>query len=374
MSADKSRESSRELSKGRSLQAERLESLGALTGNLAWDLSGQLNRALLEVEQVLDEVPSDSAAYQRIHDVEDKVQSALMLVEQVLACTAEPPLVSLPFELSAVLGSMGQLLEISLPESVELRLNLGRNLPRVAAAESYARQLVLKMTETAVATLPGSGGRVILSTGAREYDRDQLNELGARRMRPGTCVYLSAVGDGAGAEDEEGVGVVDEAQLPILQALADTFYGHVRWTRKNGRSVWTVLIPTIPESASDPRAHLAPGWHPGGKVLLVEPDAKLQKSLTGSVEKLGFETVHAPDADRAREVLDANDVVLALVDVDNTTDWESLTAGLPENVPLLLTCAWGSQATAPDKQRLIHKPVRLARFREVVAQLLDLES
>jgi PAS domain S-box-containing protein len=191
-------EADKEVAEARLRQAERLESLGRLTGGVAHDFNNILAVVMNYAQFLKDSLGSDD---ERIQDVEEIAKAATRgagLVRQLLAFSRHD--VSRPevFQINDEVKDLQRMLESSIGEDIEFDCIFGDGLPSIMLDRAHMQQIVMNLTVNARDAMP-QGGRLIMETSSKVIDQtstwDPTLPLGNY-----VCLTVSDTGTGISAE------------------------------------------------------------------------------------------------------------------------------------------------------------------------------
>ncbi len=184
----------------RILEAQRLESLGLVTGGVAHDFNNLLTVILGNGRLALAELPPGHALRPRLERMLAAAEHGTGLTEQMLAYAGRAPRAQKPVELSSLVAQMLDLARASLPASVVLREELGPAV-WVLGDETQLRQVVLNLVANAGEAIGARGGTVELRTALAEANPAELESaLGTSSTPPGPLALLEVSDDGAGMD------------------------------------------------------------------------------------------------------------------------------------------------------------------------------
>ena len=184
-------------------QAQKLESLGVLTGGNAHDFNNLLVGILGNAGLALMELPSDSPIRKTIEGVEHSAQRASELINQLLAYSGKGVFDIGPLNLNSIVKEMVHLLNTAIAKKSVMIQELMPDLPMIQADASQIRQIIINLITNASEALQNEEGFIIVSSGIIKADRDYLsttylmNDLSA-----GDYVYLQVEDSGYGIDPD----------------------------------------------------------------------------------------------------------------------------------------------------------------------------
>jgi PAS domain S-box-containing protein len=343
-------------------EAQRLESLGLVTGGVAHDFNNLLTVILGNARLALAELPAGHALRPRLERMLAAAEHGAGLTEQMLVYAGRAPQAPKPVNLSALVGDMLDLARASLPEGARLHETLGAEL-WVQGDETQLRQVVLNLVANAGEALAGREGSVTLRTELAEADAAELaGARGAARLAPGRHALLEVADDGAGMDAATQQRVFEpffstklSGRGLGLAAVLGIVRGHGGVvsvaSQPGGGSRFRVWLPSASE-ARDARAPATGGAARRARVLVIddqEPVLELAREFLGRagyrVEtalggRAGLARFHAAPADFDVVMLD-----LAMPELDGEQLGREIRAAHPY-LPLLLVSGYEADTVA----------------------------
>ncbi len=346
-------------------EAQRLESLGLVTGGVAHDFSNVLTVILGNVRLALAELPAAHPLRPRLERALAAAEHGAGLTEQMLVYAGRGPRAQKPVNLSALVGDMLDLTRAAVPAHVELRESLAPDV-WVQGDETQLRQVVLNLVANAGEAIGVRGGTIELGTAIIEADAHELaGARGGGRLAPGRYALLQVVDDGPGMDAAtrervfepffstklSGRGLGLAAVLGIVRGHG----GAVGVESVAGRgSRFHVLLPCAAAAQAAAPEPVAPASarSRAARILVIddqEPVLDLARELLG---RAGYQVETALGGRRGLACFEATparfDAVLldlAMPDLDGTQVGAAIRALRP-GVPLLLVSGFGADLGA----------------------------
>ncbi|HJU83649.1 MAG TPA: PAS domain S-box protein [Holophagaceae bacterium] len=346
-------------------QAQKMESLGILAGGIAHDFNNLLTGMLGHADLALTHLDANDPLHRHLEAVRKTALRASELTRQLLAYSGRGAFVLRKLDLTGMVEEMAELLEVSVPRAVSLKLDLGRGLPAIEVDAAQIQQVVMNLVINAAEAMGGTEGTIRLSTGMERLDAEAIRGLQGGEARPGEFVFLRVADTGCGM-DEETLARIFEPFFSTkftgrglgLSALLGIVRGHggglrVRSSLGDG-TVFTVYFP----AAQGPIAEPAPAPGPAvsekagsGLVLVVDDDDMVRAVARQSLEMYGYEVIEAADGAQALDCVRDQGRHIRLVVLDATmpnlsgeSTLRELHALLPE-LPVLLSSGYAEGET-----------------------------
>ena len=357
----------------RSIQGQKMELVGNLTSGIAHDFNNLLT-VMRSVSDVLrHELPNGpSNVTSLLDDLDDATSRATLLTRQVLSfgrnAMAEPE----TLDLSAVVLDLARMLPRLLGPNVEIDVQAAPGA-FIQASRAALEQILLNLVVNSKEAMPRGGSLRISVSTAGAFVSFVTEDSGAgmdeatqaRLFEPFFTTKASGTGLG----------------LTTVKELTERFAGSVTVQSSLGRGTRFEL--RFPSSATSPEARRAttdrpPALLPRLRLLLVEDDRLVRRSLSRWLSAEGFDVVVAADGEEALQIL-AHDAEISCVISDISMphlDGEQLAVALSEQRPQLpLVLVSGNRAplarvlTHP-KRAFVPKPLNQRALVDAIGQVL----
>jgi signal transduction histidine kinase len=246
---------------------QRLETVGTLAGGIAHEFNNVLVPIILFTETALQDLPSSSASRADLERVLAAAQRAKDVVKKILTFSRELGEVVLSsVDLRSVIAEGLNLFSALAPPSIEIRADIGENIPPVKADATLATHLVINLCTNAYQAMQGTQG--ILTIGLRFHENSPL----AEDRRPSVEFWVSDTGHGMDPVTVErifepffttrAVGQGTGLGLSVVHGIIETFGANITVESAPGRgSTFRVFFPAIRQSDAslEPAAPFAVG-------------------------------------------------------------------------------------------------------------------
>ncbi len=299
------------------VQAQKMESVGQLTGGLAHDFNNLLGVVLGNLQLVERSVRSDDKATQRLKAATGAVERGAELTRRLLAFSRRQILETEVFEPNPLIESLSDLLKRTLGEAIQLDCHLGSDIPRVRTDPSQLESAILNLAVNARDAMPDGGTltieseMVLLDHGYAARERD---------VKPGSYVVLAVTDTGVGIKADQidrvfepffttkEVGAGSGLGLSMVYGFMKQSGGHVRIYSEVGRGTTVRLyLPTEASRArlGDPASVGAGAECVGGSetILVVEDQDDVRDVAVALLEDLGYHVYQAPNAQMGLDTL-----------------------------------------------------------------------
>ena len=351
-------------------QAQKMETLGQLTGGMAHDF----NNLLQTVQGALDlisKAPSDLARVERWSRIGlEAAERGARVTAQLLAFSRSQKLEMRPVQVGALIDRLRELLPNILGAGIEVAFEVAdQGLPVVADAVQL-ELAVLNLCINARDAMP-NGGRILVAARFEAIENDV-------ELPPGAYVRLSVNDDGVGMPEDvrarafdpffttKGVGKGTGLGLAQVYGIAKQSGGVARIDSAAGRGTTvSIILPqcAAPDgSAIDDR--FAPRLQPGrsARVLVIDDDAGVRAFICDALAAYGLDCIGASDGPAGLERLrnEAFDLLIVDYAMPGITGAEVATAALALRPDLPIIVASG-YAESSALEAAMGRPVELLR-------------
>lgn len=305
-----------EKTKASLFQAQKIESLGRLTGGVAHDFNNLLSVVGNGIEVL--RLTMTNPVYSKILDsMERAISRGANLTQQLLSFARQQPLKQDAHDLNQVINTFECVLRRALNSSIEFELKLAPSLPMVMVDATQFEVALLNLVVNSKDAIT-DGGTVTVETKAVELQDDEINELKA-----GTYVRVSVADDGEGIAPEK----LDKIVEPFFTTKAvgkgtglglSQVYGLMRQSNGNmtitstlGEGTCVCLyLPALVADQSEISSHQ------NDKILVVDDQREVLDTASELFRALGYEVFSANNGHDAMKVLQRHsDVKLLFSDI-----------------------------------------------------------
>jgi signal transduction histidine kinase/CheY-like chemotaxis protein len=365
-------------------EAQKLETLGQLTGGIAHDFNNLLTPVIGNLDLLRRRLPEEDAKLHRLVDNGLKAASrAATLVQRLLAFARRQDLQARPVAIAGLLEGMTDLLTRSLGPTIEISIEVERDLPAARVDPNQLELALLNLSINARDAMPG-GGRLSIRA-------DSADPSKSDRLAPGRYIRIAVSDAGTGMDagtlarsiepffSTKGVGKGTGLGLSMVHGLAAQLGGRLTLSSELGRgTVASIWLPATEEAVDDVRSD-CPMVEPaaGRATLLLVDDEELVRNGTAELLRdIGYDVVTADGGSDALSLLRGGaefDMIITdyLMPGMNGAELVYQVHSIYPGMPALLvtgysTIASGRGASLPR----LGKPFRQAELAARVADLL----
>jgi PAS domain S-box-containing protein len=380
-------------------QAQKMESIGQLTGGVAHDFNNLLTIIVGNLETVQRQLRTPRANVAALEQPVDSAmrgaQRAVSLTQRLLAFSRQQPLDPKPVDISRLVTGMSDLLHRSIGEQIAVETILAGGLARANVDAHQLEIAVINLAVNARDAMPG-GGRLTITTANVRLDAAALAETA--EAVAGDYIMLAVADTGTGMTPEalarafepffttKDIGHGTGLGLSQVYGFIRQSGGHVTITSAVGQGTTVRLyLPRIdPDEATTVAEPVASAERraSGETVLIVEDDPDVRAFTHEVLSELGYAVVDAPNGSAALEVL-ATDRAIDLLFTDvglpggmNGRQLAEAARRLRPGLKVLFTTGYARDAIVHEGLldpgvHLITKPFTYAGLAGKVRDLLD---
>lgn len=363
--------------------AQKLETLGQLTGGLAHDM----NNLLMPILSTLDMLErrygdSDERTARSLDRALQSAERAKTLVSRMLGFARRQALEARALDLCALVEGMRELIASSVGSTVEFRVVIPRSLPLVTADANQLELAVLNLCINAKDAMPEGGRITIGATLAAKLP------VGLE-PRPEGYICLSVTDTGTGMDaatleraiepffSTKDVGKGTGLGLSMVHGFANQSEGAFVLSSRPGHGARADLyLPVSVESVArrEPQEQRSGAMASSRKVLVVDDEPLVRLSTADMLEQMGHNVLEAGNGMEALHLLEQHPDIDAVV-TDFTMpqmDGAQLARKVREwhkDVPVLLVTGFPKESLDPALPQLL-KPFRHDDLADAIERLL----
>jgi signal transduction histidine kinase len=301
-------------------EAQKIETLGQLTGGVAHDFNNLLTPitgALDVVQQRLD--PADERSARLLSNALQAADRAKTLLQRLLGFARRQALRTQPVDIAALLSGMRDLISSSVGPTVEVHLRHDPDLPSALVDPNQLELAILNLTVNARDAMPAGGPLTILA------EEVAVGPSAKPKMVPGLYVRLSVIDAGCGMAPDVAARAIEPFYstkefgrgtglgLSMVHGLAAQLGGGFALTSEPGEGTRVDLyLPVAGQDAPAERQPVRQSIRSIGRrlsVLLVDDEELVRTATAEMIRELGH---HVEEASGAIDALARLDEGLAV--------------------------------------------------------------
>nr|WP_249136144.1 PAS domain-containing hybrid sensor histidine kinase/response regulator [Bradyrhizobium sp. AUGA SZCCT0177] len=363
-------------------QAQKMETIGQLTGGVAHDFNNLLMAVMGNLDLLRKRMPDDPRLHRLVDGAMQGAERGASLTQRLLAFARQQDLRTVSVDLRSLIQDMTNLLERSLGPRVAVRLDIKDGLPPARIDPNQLELAILNLAINARDAMP-DGGPIDIRLDEQKITRDAV-------LKPGRYLRLSVVDTGTGMTSEtleraiepffssKPLGKGTGLGLSMVHGLAVQLGGALRLASAVGKGTTATLILPIATAAPEVEAP-APatqGTKRSAVILFVDDDPLIAMSTMEMLEDLGHHVIGANSGLHALDILRSEQPIdLMMTDhvMPGMTGIElaAATRQVRPSLPILLATGYAElpEGAQLDLPRLA-KPYHQDQLRERLDQLL----
>lgn len=362
-------------------QAQKMETVGRLTGGVAHDFNNLLTAVIASLDLIARFSPGDERIRRLVDTAQKAAGRGAQLTGQLLAFSRQQMLRPQTANLNDLIEAFEALLQRACPETVAFTLQLDRDLGNAEVDPAQFQSAILNLVINAKDAMP-QGGRLTIRTRNVEIDAKRAEEL--QEIAPGRYVMAEVADTGTGMSPQ----VRSRAVEPFFTTKdigkgtglgLSQVYGFVRQSGgqieiESSPGKGTAIRLYLPrtdiaseESGSEP---IANETGLSGCILLVEDDPDVRAVSSETLRMLGFTVYQASGGAEALAMLQAGarvDVLFSDVIMPNGMNGVELARAARRSSPdlkILLASGYPRevlvrQGQGSEEFAFLHKPYTL---------------
>jgi signal transduction histidine kinase len=304
----------REAALAQLFEAQKLDTIGQLTGGVAHDFNNLLMAVLGSLNLLRKRLPEDERSKRLLSNAIEGAERGAALTRRLLAFARRQELKPEAIDVAKLVAGMEDLLRRSLGPAIAIGIDIPEGLPRIEADSNQVELALLNLALNARDAMR-DGGRLSLSAGEHV-------SAGGSGLQAGRYVRLTVSDTGEGMDREtlaratepffttKGAGKGTGLGLSMVHGLAAQSGGALALRSAPGEGTTAeLLLPVAPAetaAAAAPLRAAAPA--PDGsalEVLVVDDDPLVGAGTADMLEDLGHAVELASSAREALEILSA---------------------------------------------------------------------
>ena len=210
------------------LSRQKLESVGLLAAGIAHDFGNLMAGVISCADLALSEVADGSAASEEVQKIQAIAGRASEIVRQLLVYSGQETASHETLLFSRLIEEMAELLKVSIPKRVTLKVSCEKDLPSIFGSASQIRQVVMNLIINATEAIGEHNGTITVTAS---------RVTGGKELAPGSAMELSA-GDYVRLEvSDTGCGMSEQQRMRVF----DPFFT----TKSTGRGLGLAVVQGI---------------------------------------------------------------------------------------------------------------------------------
>ncbi len=364
-------------------EAQKLETLGQLTGGVAHDFNNLLTPVIGNLDLLRRTLPPEDRSQRYIDSSLQAASRAATLVQRLLAFARRQDLRPRSVDIGLLLDGMTDLIRRALDPSVKVTISYASDLPPAKVDPNQLELALLNLAINARDAMPRGGNLSI--TARAETVRD------ANRIDPGDYVRIAVRDDGTGMDPDvlaravepffstKGLGKGTGLGLSMVHGFAAQLGGMLDLTSAPGAGttaeIW-LPVASEPAVSEDVDARSVVSAAERATILLVDDEDLVRTGTADMLTDLGYDVLEASSGVQALQFLRSGSVPDLLITdylmpgMNGVTLVEEAQRRSP-GLKVMLITGYSMIAEGPGKSiPRLAKPFRHADLAEFVAKIL----
>jgi signal transduction histidine kinase/CheY-like chemotaxis protein len=362
-------------------EAQKLETLGQLTGGVAHDFNNLLTPVIGNLDLLRRRLPPEERAHRLIDASLQAASRAATLVQRLLAFARRQDLIVRPVDVGSLLDGMSDLIRRSLDPAIQVEISHSPELPPARVDPNQLELAILNLAINARDAMPGGGKLRIHADSVPAHDGPRAED----------CVRIVVQDNGTGMDERtlaravepffstKGVGKGTGLGLSMVHGLAAQLGGSLHLDSAPGKGTTAeILLPVAdePALADEPTQRALVTAPRRAAILLVDDEDLVRVGTSEMLADLGYEVVAASSGAEALHLLRAGeefDLMITdyLMPGMNGVELAEEAKRLAPDMIVMLVTGYSTIAEGPGSTLpRLAKPFRQADLAEFVAELL----
>ncbi len=308
------------------VQAQKMESIGALAGGIAHDFNNILTAITGYGHLLRMRLEDDKALRRYVDQILSSSERAAQLTQGLLAFSRKQIMSLSPVELNALLGDFKHFLQRLITEDIDIQIFTTPDKLTVMADRTQLEQVLMNLVTNARDAMP-DGGSIIIETGTVYIDKEYIKSHGYGK--PGMFALLSVTDTGFGMDEQtqkkifepffttKGVGKGTGLGLSIVYGIIKQLGGYINVYSEIGKgTTFKIYLPMIEgEAPIQQIAERSTLMLSGTETILIaEDDITVRNLYKESLMAFGYEVIEAEDGEIAvKKFIENKDKVQLLI-------------------------------------------------------------
>jgi len=388
----KEAEAKRHLLEVQLLQSQKMEAIGSLARNMAHEFNNIIGIIMGLTEIVINEEHVNAEEREYLKEVYAQGENASELVNRIAVLGRTQTQLFLPIILPEFLKRISRIIQVILPETIEIHQNINNVHHPILGDETQIQQVIINLCNNAQYAMQGKNGILEINLKEVEFCIERSDIFGI--TKPGTYLKLSIKDTGCGMSDEvtehifdpffttKEIGKGSGLGLSVVYNIIKAHKGTVTVESKPGKgTTFQLFFPAIKSIEVKKKTNLLP-IKGNEHILVVENEIALLKSFEISLKKLGYSITVADNGYEALKIFNAQQDKFDLVFTDQVMpvmtgiELSNELIKINPNIPIILTTGYNDILVDKDINKygidkMLIKPVKITVLTQAIHELLN---
>ena len=382
----------REAAQTRLAHAQKLQSIGELTGGVAHDFNNLLTVITGTIDILREGVADRPALAAIVRTIGQAADRGAKLTSNLLAFARKQPLRPRSTDVEALIATASDLLVSALGRQIEINCIKRGYIGTVLVDPDQLTSAIVNLGINARDAMP-NGGSLTIDADKVAIDQD---EAAVREIAAGNYVAVSITDTGTGIDEDiqgkiyepffstKGVGKGTGLGLSMVHGFIKQSGGSIEFETERGTgTTFRLYLPCSGESAPVQAIDRAYKRLAGGRetILCVEDDPIVREFVTQQLRALGYTTIAASNAAEAlTEIRDGAGIDLLFTDIvmpGKMDGWRlaELVKQLRPDIKIVCTSGYSNlsaeRMVSDPAIMLLEKPYRLSALAQMIRRALE---
>jgi PAS domain S-box-containing protein len=311
-------------------QAQKMETLGQLTGGVAHDFNNLLQIVSGNIGLIQRNIPEENAKLRRAADNAARgAERAAVLTQRLLAFSRRQPLAPKPIDPNKMVGGMSEILHRTLGETIAVETVLASGLWTVEVDPNQLENAILNLAINARDAMPARG-KLTIETCNTHLDRSYV--AANAEVLPGQYVCICVTDSGMGMDADtvgrafepffttKEVGKGTGLGLSMVYGFVKQSGGHLKIYSEPGEGTTVkIYLPRLLGEGPQAEAEIEEPAPEGGHnetVLVCEDDEDVRAYTVEVLRELGYRVLEAADGPAALRLIERREERIDLLFTD----------------------------------------------------------
>lgn len=375
------------------MQAQKMESIGNLSGGIAHEFNNILAIIIGNNELIMEDLPESSLAKENAEEIQIAGIRARDMVKQLLTFSRQDSAAQKIIDIRSVVQESMNLIRSSIPTNIEIKQTLADNIYPVMANTTQINQVILNLCKNAVDALPNMGG--ILTVDLSNTNVDTKHSKPHPAMKCGQYVKLVVNDNGIGMDEKtlnrmfdpyyttKPVGKGTGIGMAVVHGIIKKHGGLIIADSHPGQGTTITIFFPAHEDNIKPETedqNILPTGD--GHILYVDDEPSIAKLGKCHLDSLGYTTESITDPSKALEMVRSApgkfDLVITDMAMPNMTGDQLVIEilNIRQDMPTIICTGYSAnisdkEATKIGVSAFIMKPLNKCELANIVWKVLN---
>jgi two-component system, cell cycle sensor histidine kinase and response regulator CckA len=280
----------------RLMRAQKMEAVGTLAGGMAHDFNNLLTAILGYAEIILSMTNEGDQFHRPATIIYDAARRGADFGKRILTITQKEKIEAKPVNINDVIKNSMELLQRSIPKSIEIAASLQEGIPNIKADPSQIQQVIMNLVVNARDAMP-KGGKLSIETGVTG---NEMSSIGLMHSGGKGFVKLSVSDTGIGIDTVTQTKIFDPFYttkelgkgtglgLYIVNSIVSNHGGFINlYSEPLKGTRFTIYMPVARDSDGEESSQ-AQDITGSGNILVIDDEPDVRELCRDMLEPLGY--------------------------------------------------------------------------------------